>query len=362
MPMRPFIAALAAAVVGAAASFATLVPSAGAQGGSARGYTTTVIATGTAIGTAIGTTVNNPDDMALFGNNLFVSFQDDSGSSGGGNSTIAELSPTGTLLNHWTVSGRCEGLVGDPANNRLIGTVNEDGNSSLFTIDPTTSKPTLYSYSPSTLPHGGGTDAVSIYNGQILISASNPDTTSSSYPNVPAVYVATLSGTTATLTQLYSDGASATVANVGPHRRTTVTLGLTDPDSNEVVPASAGRFGGAFLVNSQGDQQQVYMGGNDNSAPSGLFVLNLSQSIDDTAWATDPDGTLYFADSSDNEIIAVTGHFNPGTAFVSATPGNANNAPPNPGPNYLATLDTNNGTVTAVPGVNQPPKGMLFVP
>ncbi len=347
MTTRSVIAAVSAAVVGSALSLATLVPSAGAQGGTSAGYTTTVVATGTS-------TMYKPDDITQLGNDLFVSFQNNSGSTGGGTSTIAELSPTGTLLDTWTLTGRCDGLGADPANNRLIGTLNEDGNSSLFTIDPSSSTPTSYTYSSSSLPHGGATDAVSVYNGQILLSASNPDTTSASYPNVPAVYEASLSGTTATLTQLYSDGATASVANTGPHQGKTQTLGLTDPDSNGVVPASAGRFGGAFMLDSQGDQQQVYMGGHDNSGPSGLFVLNLSQSIDDTAWATTNDGTLYFTDSTDNEVVAVTGHFSPGTAFVSATPGN--------GPNYLAVLDTNTGQVNQVPGVNQPPKGMLFVP
>lgn len=353
MTMRPLITVLSAAAVGAALTVAILVPAAGAQGGDAAGYTTTVLATGTS-------TMYNPDDIVLLGNDLFVSFQNDAPADGGGTSTIAEYTRDGSLVSTWSVSGKCDGLAADPANDRLIGTLNEDANSSLFTLDPTTSTVTTYSYSPSTLPHGGGTDAVSVYNGQILISASNPDTSSGSYPNVPAVYVASLSGATASLTQLYSDGAAATVANTGPQQETTQALALTDPDSNEVVPTSAGRFGGAFVLNSQGDQQQVYMGGHDSSSPSGLFVLNLSQSIDDTAWATSQDGTLYFTDSTDNEVVAVTGHFGPGTAFVSATPGNANN--PQPGPNYLAVLDTSTGQVTPVPGVNLPPKGMIFVP
>ena len=45
----------------------------------------------------------------------------------------------------------------------------------------------------------------------------------------------------------------------GPHLGKTVKLALTDPDSNEVVPWAAPRFGGAFMLTSQGDKEQIYV-------------------------------------------------------------------------------------------------------
>ena len=47
------------------------------------------------------------------------------------------------------------------------------------------------------------------------------------------------------------------------------------------------------------------------------------------------------------------------TAFSAVTPGNANNAPPNPGPNYLATLDLSTGVLTPVAGGTFAVKGLF---
>jgi hypothetical protein len=60
-------------------------------------------------------------------------------------------------------------------------------------------------------------------------------------------------------------------------------------------------------------------------------------------------------------VYAIRGHFAKGTAFSAVTPGNANNAPPTPGPNYLATLDLNTGVLTPVAGVTVPVKGLVFM-
>jgi hypothetical protein len=92
-----------------------------------------------------------------------------------------------------------------------------------------------------------------------------------------------------------------------------------------------------------------------------IDVLNLSQSVDDTAWATASRGTLFSTDGK-SKVFAVTGRFDVGMAFSAAPPGNANNAPPNPAPNFLATLDLNTGAVTPVPGITFTAKGLVFVP
>ena len=55
-----------------------------------------------------------------------------------------------------------------------IATVNEDSKSSLYTVSGGTV--THYAYTPSPLPHLGGTDDVAAYKGKILISASAPGT------------------------------------------------------------------------------------------------------------------------------------------------------------------------------------------
>src|SRR6202022_2777054 len=101
--------------------------------------------------------------------------------------------------------------------------------------------------------------------------------------------------------------------------------------SSSLVPGASPRFFGDFVLPSQGDLQQVYVrhAGRPNQS---LSVLNLSQSVDDTAWATASRGTLFATDGKSN-VLPVGGRFDVGTAFSAATPGNANNAPPNPAPN-----------------------------
>jgi hypothetical protein len=330
---------------------------AAAEDAPAAGFTSSVFATG-------GTTLSAVDDITSMEGSIFVSWQNGVGPkgepAGNGNtqSTIAQYSSSGHLLNSWKLTGRCDGMTADPQHGRIIATINEDGNSSLAVIKPdapSASQLALYAYSPNPPVHGGGTDAPHIYRGQIFISASNPSDTTQ-----PAVYRATLSGSTATLTSVFADDSSATVANTNdPMYGKPVTLGLTDPDSNNVVPRSSPRFAGDFVLDSQGDQQQVYVR-NAGRAGQQLYVLNLSQSVDDTVWATSSSGTLYATDGH-STVYAIRGHFAKGTAFSAVTPGNANNAPPKPGPNYLATLDLNTGLLTPVANVSFPVKGLVFV-
>jgi hypothetical protein len=231
---------------------------AGISADAGEGYTVTVLASGASMSHLVGTSrepLSNPDDITLMGGHVFTAFQDGVGPTGTasptGNtdSTIVELSTGGALVHQWDVTGKVDGLTADPARGRLIATVNEDGNSSLYTVSPATDRVIHFTYSEP-LPHNGGTDAISIYHGEILISASAPGTTgpSAPQPSYPAVYAVALDASTgvATVRPLYSDEATAMVANRNSSGYgSTVTLGLTDPDSNEVVPWMSPRFGGA---------------------------------------------------------------------------------------------------------------------
>jgi hypothetical protein len=221
------------------------------------------------------------------------------------------------------------------------------------------------------LPHGGGTDDIGSHDGKLIVSASNP-----SAANGPAVYAVKLephahptncpAGTapatgTAVLSNGFSDTSAATPANSGAPSK----LALTDPDSSTVVPGSAPRFGGSFVLDSQGDDEQVYTTDPVAASPH-LNVLKLSQSVDDTAFATSKDGALYATDPSKNTLDRISGPFQVGQAFVAVTPCNDNNAPstcPAPGwpPNSLGQLDMADGQVTTVSTALQP-VGMIFAP
>jgi hypothetical protein len=320
--------------------------------------------------------LTQPDDITRIGSVLFVGFQNGVGpqgqpsTDGNRDSTIVAFTEWGTVLSQWDIRGKCDGLTANLAAGLVVATVNEDANSSLYTIDPSTGQIVHYSYSRP-LPHLGGTDAISFYHGLMLISASAPGTTGGSAPNLayPAVYVVTLNRLqrVAYIRALFFEESHATAAN-GPNAGHPVKLALTDPDSNEVVPGLAPRFRGDFMLTSQGDKEQIYVH-NAGARHQHLWVLGLSQSVDDTAWATTFYSRLFATDHGADTVSVILGLFTPGTAFVAVTPCDANNAPatcPAPGfpANYLGTLNMFTGQVTrvSVGGASLAPQGIIFAP
>jgi hypothetical protein len=311
--------------------------------------------------------LSQPDDIAALGGNIYVGFQNGVGAQGepapSGNldSTLLEITPTGSVVHQWDLLGKIDGMGADTAGNQIIVTVNEDSKSSLYTVSGGTV--THYTFSPSSLPHMGGTDGVLVYNGKILIVASAPGTSGKAPASAPAVYVVTLNAgsMTATVAPFFADNAKATAAN-GSSSGKQVTLALTDPDSIEAVPSSSSAFAGDVMLNSQGDEELIFSGG------SGLQVLKISNSVDDTAWATSASGTLWVTDSSADTIDAVTGTFTAGTAYTAVAPCNANSAPSvcpatGFGNNFLGTIDLTTGTISPVTVIGPLiPKGMVFVP
>ncbi len=323
-------------------------------------------------------TISQPDDISSLNGRIYVGFQNGVGpqgqasASGNTESTIVAFDLWGRPVAEWNVVGKCDGLTADPQMDRVIATVNEDANSSVYLIDPDGGA-THYRYSEP-LPHNGGTDAISIYHGMVLISASAPGTTgteSAPQPTFPAVDQATFDRQTriANVTPLFYDADAATVANTdAADFGQTVNLALTDPDSNEVVPDYAERFAGDFMLTSQGDQEQIFVQ-NAGTPWQRLTVLSLSSSVDDTAWPSDPRGTIYTTDNSDNSIYAITGPFRSGQVFVADTPCDENSAPANcpaPGypPNFLGELNPWTGQISPVTLAGPAPQaqGMLFLP
>jgi hypothetical protein len=107
------------------------------------------------------------------------------------------------------------------------------------------------------------------------------------------------------------------------------------------------RFGGQYMLDSQGDQQQIFLG-NPGGPNHELSVLSLSQSVDDTAFPAGP-GVLFATDSTSDTVDVITGAFPFGPVAV-AMPCGANSAPPTcTTPNYLSTINPWTGRVTKVP-------------
>jgi len=326
-------------------------------------------------GAARTETLSSPDDIADLGGNVFVTFQNGVGPQGQASpdgdldSTIVEFTQSGREVAQWDLHGKCDGLSADPHAGTVIATINEDANSSLYTIKPRTGSVTHYAYSEP-LPHNGGTDAISVYRGQILISASAPGTSGAAAPNAkyPAVYVVSLNSRTkvAHVSPLYYDEAAAFQAN-GQAAGKTIDLALTDPDSNEVVPWVAPKYAGDFMLDSQGDQELIF--DHVTGSHQHLTALHLPASVDDSAWATARHGALYVTDGTDDTVDVVSGNFAVGTMYSSVTPCDSNSAPATcPGPgfpaNYLASTNMGTGALTPVPltGAVLRTEGMIFIP
>jgi hypothetical protein len=119
-------------------------------------------------------TLSDPDDITMIGRHFYVTFQNDLGPqgqaspSGDLDSTIVEFTLSGHEVRQWDLAGHCDGLTADPYIGQVIATVNEDANSSLFTIAVGSGHVTHYAYNKP-LPHKGGTDAISIYFGVRLV-------------------------------------------------------------------------------------------------------------------------------------------------------------------------------------------------
>ena len=177
VPQTQIVVATAVPVTPAPTTAPTALPPSSVVPGVA-GLTTTVFAQGTAA-------VLNPDDITHMGSDIFVGFQNGVGSdgtaakSGATQSTVEEIDPTGKVVASWQIVGKDDGLTADPANKRLIATANEDGNSSLYVITPGAAQgqqvqPITYTApAGQTLPHGG-TDHITIQDGNIYIVASAP--------------------------------------------------------------------------------------------------------------------------------------------------------------------------------------------
>jgi len=341
MRVRRLVGSTAAAGAVLATAAACVAPP------TAAGFTTSVIASGGAN--------SKPDDITELAGQLYVTFQNGVGPAGqpapGGRrtSTIARFTLAGKRTGSWDLPGKCDGLTADPANKRLIATVNEDGNSALYTLAPATGSVRHYTY--KTLTHGGGTDSISIVAGQVFVAASAPAPGADGKTfTKPALYKLTLAGNTATTTPVLAGNATAIDAVTGKAS----TLNLSDPDSTETVPTGAARFAGDLLLDSQGDSQQVYLA-RPGTAQQKATVLNLGTQVNDTAFATAATGTLYVTDNANNTLVAIQGRFTPGQAMVAAPADSTVHG-------FVGRLDLATGHIAPFAVGFGSPAGLLFTP
>lgn len=319
----------------------------------------------------------NPDDITKLGDLLYVTYQNNAaadGSPAGATSTVVAFDRArAAVVATYTLTGRCDGLTADPRHHRILATVNEDLNSSLYVITPGSAEPLAhYDYSPSPAETGsdgtnGGTDAVSIgSDGTVYVAHSNPDQSLPAPNNTAAVSTLELHGTSAELTPFFRVNDTAAIIDPPAGGPASAPLGLTDPDSNRFL---AGPGGGTLVQDSQADSKLVFATDLEARAPKlrQLLLTNATPpsggaatpQLDDIERAGGP-GTLYAVDQATGNIYkADTAQVEPGTLFVSQPAPKSGDLPNDPA---LGVLDPDTGVVTHIDSTMGSPKGLLFVP
>jgi hypothetical protein len=314
---------------------------------------------------------NKPDDIVRLDGDVFIAYQNGVSSTGepgpGGitTSTVIEYDESGNVINQWTPTGRVDGLGADPFRHLIYATANEDGNSSFYVIDPSApvaSQLRHFSYSDPSGAISGGTDAVSVDPcGNIYISASNPAAANSNA--VVRAVVGSPGADEVALSKTFADNAAGAGNGNGGGP---VTLALTDPDSNTIVPAASPRFANTFMLDSQGDGQLVFapFGLSGSTPASALTQLTLSVPgaathpvVDDVRWASADGGVLYVVDQGANIVYKITGPFRAGQAFASQ-PTDPSNPPLE---SDVVKVNLRNGTESAFATGFNSPKGLLYV-
>jgi hypothetical protein len=300
------------------------------------------------------TGLTNPDSITTDAQGtIFVEYANGTQPDGtGGESTIVRFSPTGQVMQMYTVEGKCDGMKINPFDGKIWCLRNEDSNPAITLVDPATLMQTDLAYAAPTA-HGGGYDDVVFLNGQIFISASNPNLQppTPQTPNgqnvFPSIVKATIAGNTVSVSPVLMGNATLTDIATGQQ----VVAQQSDPDSLKVD-----QFGN-LVLDSQADGDLIFL--TNPGLPNQVGrVLHLSNgtstqvTVDDTVFPTQASGTIYVVDTKADVVYAVTSSaFPPNSAFsASDTTG------------VLAQVNLQTGQLTSIVTGMQSPHGALFVP
>jgi hypothetical protein len=298
------------------------------------------------------TGLTNPDSITAFEGTIFVEYANATQPDGtGGNSSIVQFDSTGKVLHTYQVVGKSDGMKFNPYDGKIWCLRNEDSNPALTLIDPVASTQKDYTYADPTL-HGGGYDDAVFLNGQVFISASNPNLQppTPKTPNGqnvhPSIVKATIVGDKVFVKPVLNGNATLTDIATGKP----VVSQQSDPDSLKVDPS------GNLVLDSQADGDLIFLNAPGFQNQVG-YVLHLSNgtttqvTVDDTVFPTQASGTIYVVDTKANTVYAVTSEvFPPNSAF-----GNSD------GTGVVGRIDLQTGNFTPIVTGLGSPHGGLFV-
>ena len=294
-----------------------------------------------ATGAALGTT--SPDSVLVSDGSIWISYQNGADSTGlFGSSTVVRYTPSGVVQSTWSIPGNVDGLRADPSG--LIWALqNNDGNSTLTTINPVTNSTTGYTYGNTytNVPNRGFDDAAFL-KGNTFLSETNPAS-----PTDPIV----LRLTTGLSSPLQVSGilnSQFTGTNLATGLIGTDTI--NDSDSLILTPS------GDLALTGEADQQIVFIHnpGQSNQSESFINLLGTDGKTitgfpDDTAYATAKSGYFILTDTGANKVYRIyASGLTVGSVFVDVG-------------TEFGSLDLSPGIVTPI-WIGTSPHGLEFVP
>lgn len=251
---------------------------------------------------ANGTDINStaPDPVSFGDGSLWVSYTNGADSKGqGGASTIVRYGLNGVVQNQWSIAGSVDGLRVAP-DGTVWALQNQDGNSTLTTINPITNATTLYTYGNTyTNVANRGFDDAAFLGSNTFLSYTNP-----TGPN--DVIVAQLTSGLNSPLQISGILNSQFIGTDLATGHQTIDT-LNDPDSLIRRP-------NGDLVLSGGDDKQVvfiHNAGLNNQSVSFLNLLDqngktIQGKVDDVAFPTATGGYFFVADTGANKVYVIT--------------------------------------------------------
>ncbi len=292
-----------------------------------------------------------PDSVTLGGDSVFGEYGNGADATGlkpnQGSSTIVQYSLSGQIEHTYSLPGSIDGLKYDPATGDLFALKNQDGNSHLYTIDPTTqavSGPLDYAapYVYGADSTRGFDDAAFVGN-QVYLSYTNPANTGDSV--IARLDQGTTPSGALTLTSIVRLGDTGTNLATGEINQ---PLPVADPDSLKTLAD------GSLILTSDHDASLTIIANPGTAQQSASFVTLPagSSGLDDAIVPTSDSGTFYISNAGADDVLKVAASgLNTNDIYVSVGSDNA-----------VDQLDPTTGKLTPfIVGLNSP-HGMEFVP
>jgi hypothetical protein len=290
-----------------------------------------------ATGTSLGST--QPDSITYGDGSIWVSYQNGADSTGlSGSSTVVRYSPTGTVQNTWSIAGNVDGLRIDPSSGLVWALQNNDGNSTLTTINPVSNSTTLYTYGNSyTNAPNRGFDDVQFPHGNTFLSETNPAS------NSDPIVLRLTTGLSSPLQVAGILNSQFTGINLATGLSSTDTI--TDSDSLILAP------NGDLVLTGEADKQLVFIhnAGQTNQSESFINLLGTNGNPDDSAFPMSASGYFLVSDTGANTVYKIwASNLAPGSVYVDVG-------------TEFGILDLSTGIVTPI-FTGTSPHGLAFVP